>query len=120
MKRLDIADLLAGAGGTTSGAVEAAEALGFWPRVTAVNHWKRATNTIEFNHPDARVRRLDIHDTNPLSLYARGGLNILLASPECLMHSDARNSKKPIDEQSRATAYCVPRWLDALDPAMGI
>jgi DNA (cytosine-5)-methyltransferase 1 len=118
VKILDIADLLAGAGGTTSGAVEAAELLRCVPRVTAVNHWKRATNTIEFNHPDARVRRLDVQETNPLSLYRHRGLNILLASPECRMDSDARNSLAPIDEKSRATAYCVPRWLDALEPDM--
>lgn len=120
MKRLDIADLLAGAGGTTSGAVEAAERLGYQPRVTCVNHWERATNTIEFNHPDARVRRACIQTTEPLSLFRRGGLDILVASPECRMHSDARNPEAPIDEASRATAHCVPRWMDALEPVCAL
>lgn len=115
-RRLKIADLMAGAGGTTSGAVEAAQLLGYQPELTAINHWRKATNTVEFNHPDARVRCWSIEETNPLSLFARGELDLFVASPECRMHSAARALCRPIDERSRATAFCVPRWLDALDP----
>ena len=42
---IDIADLFCGAGGTSTGAVEAAEALGYKVRLTAINHWPVAIAT---------------------------------------------------------------------------
>jgi DNA (cytosine-5)-methyltransferase 1 len=43
------------------------------------------------------------------------GLNVVLASPECIFHSNARGGK-PVDDQRRATAWCVPRWAEVLRP----
>jgi len=40
-RTLNIADLFCGAGGTSTGALDAARALGYTPRLTAVNHWPR-------------------------------------------------------------------------------
>lgn len=115
MKTLHIADLFCGAGGTSSGAIEAAEALGYKPSLTAVNHWAIAVETHTKNHPEARHLCTGIDDINPRDLYKPGELGVLWASPECTHHSIARGGK-PINEQSRATAWCVVRWADALLP----
>lgn len=116
---IDLADLFCGAGGTTSGAVEACRALGLRPRVTAVNHWPVAIKTHSANHPDARHVCASLDSVNPRHLYREGKLNGLLASPECMGHSIARGGR-PINDQSRATAWCVLRWMDALRPDFGI
>lgn len=112
---LHIADLFCGAGGTSTGAVEAAQTLGLSPRLTAVNHWPIAVQTHEMNHPGARHFCASLDALNPRELFKPGELDLLWASPECTHHSIARGGK-PINEQSRATAWCVVRWADALQP----
>lgn len=116
MKRLKIADLFCGAGGTSAGACEAADRLGYTVDLTAINHWPVAIDTHSKNHPSARHLCTSIDDVNPRSLYREGELDILLASPECTHHSNARGGK-PINDQSRATAWCVIRWAEALRPS---
>ena len=115
MKDLTIADLFCGAGGTSAGALDAARQLGFAPTLTAVNHWPVAIETHTANHPGARHLCTSIDDINPRTLYKSGELDLLWASPECTHHSIARGGK-PINEQSRATAWCVPRWAEAVWP----
>lgn len=114
-RTITIADLFCGAGGTSTGAVQAAEALGFTTRLTAVNHWPRAVETHTLNHPNARHLCASLDSINPRDLFEDGELDILWASPECTHHSRARGGK-PIREQSRATAWCVTRWADAIRP----
>lgn len=115
MKPLHIADLFCGAGGTSAGAVEAIESLGYTARLTAINHWPVAVATHTVNHPDARHLCTSIDDANPRNLFSEGQLDLLWASPECTHHSVARGGK-PINDQSRATAWCVVRWAEALRP----
>lgn len=110
-----IADLFCGAGGTSAGALEALEALGHRPELTAVNHWPVAIATHEANHPGARHLCTGLDAVNPRDLFAEGELDLLWASPECTHHSVARGGK-PINDQSRATAWCVVRWAEALRP----
>lgn len=112
---LHIADLFCGAGGTSTGAVEAARALGMHPQLTAVNHWPVAVRTHEANHPEARHFCASLDALNPRELFRPGQLDLLWASPECTHHSVARGGR-PINEQSRATAWCVVRWAEALMP----
>jgi DNA (cytosine-5)-methyltransferase 1 len=115
MTNVVIADLFCGAGGTSTGAVEAANALGMRPRLTAINHWPVAVSTHTANHPSARHFCASLDALNPRDLFAPGELDVLWASPECTHHSVARGGK-PINDQSRATAWCVVRWADALMP----
>jgi DNA (cytosine-5)-methyltransferase 1 len=110
-----IADLFCGAGGTSTGAVQAARAVGHAVELTAVNHWDRAVATHTANHPEARHLCASVDSLNPHHLYPDGHLDILWASPECTHHSRARGGK-PMNDQSRATAWCVTRWADALLP----
>jgi DNA (cytosine-5)-methyltransferase 1 len=110
-----IADLFCGAGGTSSGAVEAAAALGRHPEVTAVNHWDVAIATHTANHPGSRHLCTGVDAINPLELFAEGELDLLWASPECTHHSVARGGK-PINDQSRSTAWHVLNWIEKLLP----
>lgn len=116
MKPLRIADLFCGAGGTSTGAAQAARSLGYSVELTAVNHWDRAVATHTANHPDARHLCASVDSLNPRHLYPDGRLDVLWASPECTHHSRARGGK-PMNDQSRATAWCVTRWADALKPS---
>lgn len=115
MKRLEIADLFCGAGGTSTGAMSAARELGYSPRLTAVNHWHRAVATHSANHPEARHVCASVDSINPRHLYPNCDLDILWASPECTHHSKARGGK-PMSDQSRASGHCVTRWAEALRP----
>jgi DNA (cytosine-5)-methyltransferase 1 len=110
-----IADLFCGAGGTSAGAMEAVLVLGKKPELTAINHWPRAIETHTANHPEARHLCTGVDSVNPRDLFAEGELDLLWASPECTHHSRARGGK-PMSDQSRATAWCVVRWAEALRP----
>lgn len=117
MKTLRIADLFCGAGGTSSGALEAADLMNLKPELTAINHWDVAIATHTENHATSRHLLTSIDNVNPGDLYKEGELDMLWASPECTHHSVARGGK-PINDQSRATAWCVIRWADKLRPAI--
>jgi DNA (cytosine-5)-methyltransferase 1 len=115
MIRLAIADLYCGAGGTSQGAIEAGQLLKRLVKLTAVNHWEVAIATHSANHPGARHLCTGLDSVRPLDLYREGELDMLWASPECTHHSSARGGK-PINDQSRATAWCVVRWAGDLRP----
>lgn len=117
MSRLRIADLFCGAGGTSTGAVQAAREAGYEVDLTAVNHWPVAVETHSANHPTARHVCAAVDSINPRHLFPDGRLDILWASPECTHHSRARGGR-PMRDQSRATAWCVTRWADALQPGI--
>jgi DNA (cytosine-5)-methyltransferase 1 len=116
-KTIRVADLFCGAGGTSTGAVEALGSLGYRVELTAVNHWAVAVETHSANHPGARHYCASLDSLNPRDLFAEGELDVLLASPECMSHSNARGGR-PVNDQSRATAWCVLRWADALRPPL--
>ena len=115
MRTHHVADLFCGAGGTSAGALEAIEALGHSAHLTAINHWPVAIATHTANHPCARHLCTSLDNINPRDLFREGELSLLWASPECTHHSVARGGK-PINDQSRATAWCVVRWAEALRP----
>ncbi|MGE3276750.1 MAG: DNA cytosine methyltransferase [Vicinamibacterales bacterium] len=108
------ADLFCGAGGTSTGLKLAAAALGIDVDLTAINHWPIAVETHAANHPEARHLCETLDSIDPRRV-CRGGLDVLWASPECTHHSRARGGK-PINDQSRATAWHVVRWAEALRP----
>lgn len=114
MKTLRVADLFCGAGGTSTGVKIAAAAADVRVDLTAVNHWPVAVETHAANHPEARHLCESLDSVDPRKAVG-GRLDLLWASPECTHHSRARGGK-PINDQSRATAWCVVRWADALRP----
>lgn len=109
------ADLFCGASGTGTAIVEACRELNYEIELTGWNHWDVAIATSQANHPYARHFCAGVDNVNPRDHYREGELDLLWASPECTHHSIARGGK-PINDQSRATAFCVTRWAEALRP----
>jgi len=115
-KRLNGADLFAGAGGFTAGFLKAAEAHGYdVSRFVAVNHWKVAVATHSINYPQVEHILDEMAHVDPLSVFPSAHIDFLLASPECIGFSRAAGgmTKNP---QSRASAGHVLRWARDVKP----
>lgn len=115
---LTMTDLFCGAGGSSTGAVTVP---GLSVRLAA-NHWDRAIETHNANHPDTDHLQADISQTDPRYI---PGTDILWASPECTNHSRAKGRKKIFQadlfgdnlpdaaaERSRATMWDVVRFTE--------
>ena len=107
-------DLFCGAGGSSTGLIEACDELGVKLQLLAINHWDVAIKTHTKNHPWARHICEALDTVDPYKVVDR--LDLLIASPECRWHSRARGGK-PINDQLRASAWHVPRWIEAHKPA---
>jgi DNA (cytosine-5)-methyltransferase 1 len=114
-KVIKIADLFCGAGGSSKGAADAGRYLGYQVKLTAINHWDIAIATHQANMSRARHLCTPLERIRPRDLYEEGELDLLWASPECTHHSVARGGR-PINDQSRSTAYRVTEWAEALRP----
>lgn len=114
-----VTDLFCGAGGSSTGAAAAGAEI-----VMAANHWSTAIEVHQANHPDARHDCADISQADPRRYPAT---DILLASPECTNHSQARGVSRrkqnpdlfdqdfdPAAERSRATMWDVPRFAEQM------
>lgn len=113
LKKIEAADLFCGAGGTSSGLALAAKELKRPLRLLAINHWQIAIDTHSDNHPDVEHRCESLDNVDPRKAVPNGRLNLLVASPECTHHSNARGGK-PMSDQSRASAWVILRWAEAL------
>lgn len=111
---VNIVDLFCGGGGTSTGAIRAAERRGLRVELCAVNHWQIAIETHARNHPTAKHLCKAIDQVRPREA-VRGQVDLLLASPECTHHSVARGGM-PINDQSRMSAWEVIRWASELLP----
>lgn len=107
MKR--IADLFCGAGGTSTGILQACAELDQRASLLAVNHWTTAINTHSLNHPGVEHICGSLDNLTPSRVIPSGHLHLLSASPECTHHSVAAGGR-PKNDQSRATAWHVCRW----------
>lgn len=90
---------------------------------TALNHWDKALESHNANHPDTIHVQADIKETNPRKI---GRSDILWASPECTNHSVAKGKKRITNQPdlfgdslpdeaadaSRATMWDVPRFAE--------
>ena len=112
-KTITAADLFCGAGGTSTGLREACQRLNYKLRLIAVNHWDIAIQTHSLNHPEADHFHSSLDEVDPLKLVPSGVLDLLVASPECVHHSRARGGK-PINDQSRASAWRIVEWASKL------
>lgn len=111
---ITVTDLFCGAGGSSLGA----EAMGA-RLVMAANHWRLAIETHNANFPNADHDCADISQVNPRR-YPR--TDVLIASPECTNHSQAKTKKvratiwdpqaDASEERSRATMWDVPRFAE--------
>lgn len=111
-------DLFCGAGGSSLGASYAGVEL-----VMAANHWQTAIDVHQAHFPDAGHDVADISQADPRRYPVT---DILMASPECTNHSQARGvSRKKQDaslfdsadlsaERSRATMWDVVRFAEQI------
>lgn len=116
MKPLRAVDLFAGAGGTSTGLARACERSGRPVDLLAINHWQVAVETHAANHPWADHLCADIGAVSPAQAMKGRRLDLLVASPECIHHSNARGGR-PMSDQSRASAWHVVHWAESLRPA---
>ena len=108
------ADLFCGAGGTSSGILSACADLHRTPDLLAINHWPTAIATHSLNHPGVRHLCESLDTIRPQEAIPSGRLDLLAASPECTHHSVAAGGR-PRNDQSRATAWHVCRWVADLN-----
>jgi DNA (cytosine-5)-methyltransferase 1 len=106
-------DLFAGAGGASTGLTTAARDLHLQLDLLAVNHWPTAVATHTLNHPGARHKCEDVEVLNPREEVPSGRLHVLLAGPECTHFSAARGGR-PVNAQSRASAWHILKWAQEL------
>lgn len=115
---LTLTDLFCGAGGSSTGATQV-------PGITvrmAANHWDKAIETHNRNHPDTDHLQADISVTDPRYVPST---DLLWASPECTNHSRAKGRKQhkqpdlfgdvlpdEAAERSRATMWDVVRFAE--------
>lgn len=99
-------DLFAGLGGWSTGA-RAAGVQVLW----AANHWPVAVEWHAANHPDTQHICQDLHQAQWEKVPAH---DLLLASPCCQGHSNARGkaSGNPQHDSSRSTAWAVVSALE--------
>jgi DNA (cytosine-5)-methyltransferase 1 len=111
-----VTDLFCGAGGSSLGAEAAGATL-----VMAANHWQTAIEVHQENFPNAGHDCADISQADPRRYPVT---DILIASPECTNHSQARGISRrqqdptlwdapdPAAERSRATMWDVVRFAE--------
>lgn len=120
---LTVTDLFCGAGGSSSGLVEAG-----YKVVIAANHWALAIESHQINHPNTDHSQADISQVNPAYFPKT---HVLWGSPECTNHSIAKGVKRqrqqdlalfeldgtpPLPDEaanrSRATMWDIPRFAE--------
>lgn len=112
-RKLLVADLLCGAGGSSTGCERALADLGREMELVCVNHWPTAIETHRRMHPRARHYVQDIATVRPHLLVPEGYLDLLMASPTCTHHSVARGGK-PTSDQQRSDPWHIITWLTEL------
>lgn len=112
-RKLLVADLLCGAGGSSTGCLRAFKKLGLEMELVCVNHWGVAIDTHKRNHPEARHYVQDIATVRPHLIVPEGRLDLLMASPTCTHHSVARGGK-PTSDQQRSDPWHINTWLTEL------
>jgi DNA (cytosine-5)-methyltransferase 1 len=120
-----IVDLFCGAGGTTTGFVQAEiEGTGVAKVIACVNHDPKAIKSHWRNHPEVKhfeedIRTLDLSELVSLVRFYRrkypSAMLILWASLECTNFSKAKGGQ-PRDADSRTLADHLDRYIIALDP----
>lgn len=108
-----VADLLCGAGGSSTGCARALADLGLEMELVCLNHWPVAIETHKRNHPEARHYCQDISTVRPHQVVPEGYLDLLMASPTCTHHSVARGGK-PTSDQQRSDPWHIITWLTEL------
>lgn len=112
---LNVIDMFCGGGGESTGLIQAAHEYNFDINMSAINHWERAIETHAANYPFAEHIRESVEKIDPEKLKAADDTDLLWASPGCQHFSVARGGK-PRNEQLRAPAWEVLRFVETIHP----
>lgn len=103
-------DLYCGCGGMSTGASEAFAELGLPFYEIAINHWLRAIQTMQANHPDVLALKMDIEAATAKDIGVKV-IDLLHASPSCTHFSRAKGDK-PRDDQLRSQPNEIWKFVD--------
>ncbi len=104
-------DLFCGAGGSSYGARNAGAEI-----VAGFDYWRPAIATYKENFINAKTWNGDIREVDIQSIKGRlGKINLILGSPECTNHSNAKGARDRC-ELSKKTAFEVVRFAEVLKP----
>ena len=106
-------DLFCGAGGLSWGLAQACEELDHDVDLAAINHWEKAIETHERNHPWAEHYHAKVEELDPRAVFETERVDVLVGGPQCTHHSNARGGR-PVNEQLRASPWHVLDWLQKL------
>lgn len=112
LRRLVLADLFCGAGGTSEGARQA----GITPAI-AINHSPAAIRDHEANHPTTEHLQKNIRDIAPLAAARGRRFHAVWASSSCPHFSRARGAA-PMDREIRELSFVLCDWARDLRPAV--
>ncbi len=111
-----VVDLFCGGGGSGAGILDACARLGRSPAGTFVNHWDKAIEIHQANHPEHRHLKEDIFLLRPEAVFPHGtNTTLLWGSPSCQQFSISRGNR-PINEQGRSHADTLIDWILHLNP----
>lgn len=108
-------DLFCGGGGFSTGLALACEDLDRDADLIAVNHWTKAIETHQQNHPWADHYNAKVEELHPPNVVGEADVDLLVAGPECTHFSTARGGK-PVSEQKRASPWHVVDWIQKTQP----
>jgi DNA (cytosine-5)-methyltransferase 1 len=112
----NLVDLFCGCGGSGGGLLDAAEILNRRVNGTFINHWDKAIQIHESNHPEHRHFEEDLFLLDPAAVFPVGTFcSLLWASPQCTFFSVARGAAC-VNEQDRSHAHSVTDWVRHLNP----
>lgn len=107
-------DFFCGGGGLSKGFAKTIEKLGIKNvRLLAINHSQVAVETHKANFPWAEHHCARMDQVDPRKLVPNGRMKLAMFAPECTNHANARGGR-PINDQSRATAWDVIKWAQEL------
>jgi len=109
---LTVADLFAGMGGFTEGAIMAGCKV-LW----AANHWQKAVDVHKTNHPETLHACQDLHQTDWRNVPS---MDLLCASPACTGHTPARGKDRPHHDAARSTAWAFISALEYHRPKVAL
>lgn len=107
-------DLFCGGGGFSSGFLRYLKKKAIAYIWQALNHSPTAIATHKANFPEVKHLPYDIYEADPLELVPGGFLDILIASPSCTHHSNAKGGGV-CDEQSRCQSNKIIDWAKIID-----
>jgi hypothetical protein len=111
-----LVDCFCGGGGSGGGLLDANKILGREVQGTFINHWDRAIEVHEANHPEHRHLKEDLFLLDPTTIFpADTTCSLLWASPSCRFFSVARGAAC-VNEQDRSHATTIIDWVKHLNP----